>query len=51
MSEKNLDEHGRQRNKTVAFRMSQEEADLLDRLLRHQRDDEAGLHHQQAIGY
>lgn len=33
MSEKNLDEHGRQRSKTIAFRMSQEEADLLDRLV------------------
>lgn len=33
MSEKNLDEHGRQRSKTIAFRMSQEEADLLDQLV------------------
>lgn len=33
MSEKNLDEHGRLRSKTIAFRMSQEEADLLDRLV------------------
>lgn len=33
MSEKNLDEHGRPRSKTIAFRMSQEEAALLDRLV------------------
>lgn len=33
MSEKNLDEHGRLRNKTIAFRMSQEEAALLDRFV------------------
>ena len=33
MSEKNLDEHGRARSKTIAFRMSQEEADLLDQLV------------------
>lgn len=33
MSEKNLDEHGRLRSKTIAFRMSPEEADLLDRLV------------------
>ena len=33
MSEKNLDTHGRLRSKTIAFRMSQEEADLLDRLV------------------
>lgn len=33
MSEKNLDEHGRLRNKTIAFRMSRKEADLLDRLV------------------
>lgn len=33
MSEKNLDEHGRRRSKTIAFRMSQEEADLFDRLV------------------
>ena len=33
MSEKNLDEHGRLRSKTIAFRMSQEEAALLDRLV------------------
>ena len=33
MSEKNLDRHGRLRSKTVAFRMSPEEADLLDRLV------------------
>lgn len=32
MSEKNLDKHGRLRSKTVAFRMSPEEANLLDRL-------------------
>lgn len=31
MSEKNLDPQGRMRNKTVAFRMSPEEADLLQR--------------------
>lgn len=33
MSEKNLDAHGRLRSRTVAFRMSPEEADLLDRLV------------------
>lgn len=33
MSEKNLDEHGRLRSRTIAFRMSQEEADLLNRLV------------------
>lgn len=33
MSEKNLDNHGRLRSKTVAFRMSPEEANLLDRLV------------------
>lgn len=33
MSEKNLDEHGRLRSKTIALRMSQEEAALLDRLV------------------
>lgn len=33
MSEKNLDEHGRLRSKTIAFRMSPEEADLLDHLV------------------
>lgn len=33
MSEKNLDTQGRMRSKTIAFRMSQEEADLLDRLV------------------
>ena len=33
MSEKNLDKHGRLRSKTVAFRMSPEEANLLDRLV------------------
>lgn len=33
MSEKNLDRHGRLRSKTVAFRMSPEEANLLDRLV------------------
>lgn len=31
MSEKNLDPQGRMRSKTVAFRMSPEEADLLQR--------------------
>ncbi len=31
MSEKNLDAQGRMRSKTVAFRMSPEEADLLQR--------------------
>lgn len=33
MSEKNLDKHGRLRSKTVAFRMSPEEANLLDRFV------------------
>lgn len=33
MSEKNLDAHGRQRSKTVSFRMSPEEANLLDNLV------------------
>lgn len=33
MSEKNLDTQGRLRSKTIAFRMSPEEADLLDRLV------------------
>ncbi len=33
MSEKNLDEHGRLRSKTIAFRMSKKEANLLDRLV------------------
>lgn len=33
MSEKNLDKHGRPRSKTVAFRMSPEEANLLDRFV------------------
>jgi uncharacterized protein (DUF1778 family) len=33
MSEKNLDTHGRHRSKTIAFRMSKEEADLLDQLV------------------
>lgn len=33
MSEKNLDRHGRLRSKTVAFRMSPEEANLLDKLV------------------
>lgn len=33
MSEKNLDEYGRLRSKTIAFRMSPEEADLLDHLV------------------
>ena len=30
MNEKNLDAHGRLRSKTMAFRMSKEEAKLLD---------------------
>ena len=33
MSEKNLDAHGRMRSKTISFRMSPEEADLLDNLV------------------
>lgn len=33
MSEKNLDTHGRHRSKTIAFRMSKEEAALLDQLV------------------
>ncbi len=33
MSEKNLDLHGRLRSKIIAFRMSPEEANLLDRLV------------------
>ena len=33
MSEKNLDSYGRQRSKTIAFRMSPEEARLLDQLV------------------
>lgn len=33
MSEKNLDRHGRLRSKTVAFRMSPEEANLLNKLV------------------
>lgn len=33
MSEKNLDAHGRLRSKTIAFRMSKEEAELLDQLV------------------
>ena len=33
MSEKNLDTHGRLRSKTIAFRMSPEEANLLDSLV------------------
>lgn len=33
MSEKNLDTYGRLRSKTIAFRMSPEEADLLDKLV------------------
>lgn len=32
MSEKNIDSQGRLRNKTIAFRMSPEEADLLQRM-------------------
>ncbi len=34
MSAKNLDNHNRWRNKTVAFRVSPEEADLLDTYVR-----------------
>lgn len=34
MSEKNRDEHNRWRNKTVAFRMSPEEAKLLDEFVK-----------------
>ena len=33
MSEKNLDTHGRHRIKTITFRMSKEEAELLDQLV------------------
>lgn len=33
MSEKNLDSYGRQRSKTIAFRMSPEEVRLLDQLV------------------
>ena len=33
MSEKNLDAHGRLRSKTISFRMSPEEANLLDSLV------------------
>lgn len=33
MSEKLLDQHGRYRNVTVAFRVSREESDLLNRLV------------------
>lgn len=33
MSEKNLDSYGRQRSKTIAFRMSPEETRLLDQLV------------------
>ena len=33
MSEKLLDQHGRHRNVTVAFRVSREESDLLNRLV------------------
>lgn len=33
MSKKNLDKYGRLRSKTVAFRMSPEEANLLDKLV------------------
>lgn len=33
MSEKNLDTHGRHRSKTITFRMSKEEAELLDQLV------------------
>ena len=33
MSEKNVDKHNRWRSKTVAFRMSPEEADLLNQLV------------------
>lgn len=34
MSAKNLDEHNRWRSKTVAFRMSSEEADMLDKFVK-----------------
>ena len=34
MSEKNYDNHNRWRNKTVAFRMSHEEAEQLDKLVK-----------------
>lgn len=34
MSAKNLDEHNRWRSKTVAFRMSPEEADMLDKFVK-----------------
>lgn len=33
MSDKNLDAHGRHRSKTIAFRMSKEEAKLLNQLV------------------
>lgn len=33
MSEKNLDTHGRHRSKTITFRVSKEEAELLDQLV------------------
>lgn len=33
MSEKNLDSYGRQRSKTIAFRMSPEETRLLNQLV------------------
>lgn len=33
MSKKNLDTHGRHRSKTITFRMSKEEAELLDQLV------------------
>lgn len=33
MSEKNLDAHGRLRSKNISFRMSPEEANLLDNLV------------------
>ena len=34
MSAKNLDKHNRWRSKTVAFRMSPEEADMLDEFVK-----------------
>ena len=33
MSEKNMDDYGRHRSKTIAVRMSKEEAELLDQLV------------------
>ena len=46
--ERTLDYKGRWRNHTVAFRVSNEEANLLNDLVALSGIDEAGLHHKAA---